>query len=365
MPLMTKTMRPLTYRSAGVDIVGADRFVDAILGSMRSTYDQRVIRRDGGYAGLMALRRPDGRKFRDPVLVGCTDGVGTKLKLAFDLDRHDTVGIDLVAMNVNDLIVTGGRPLFFLDYIATGKISKRILADVVKGIAEGCRQSGAALLGGETAEMPGFYKPGEYDLAGFAVGAVERTGTLEAASVRPGDIAIGIPSSGVHSNGYSLVRKIVSARRLKLSARIPEFGRKTLGEELLTPTRIYVRLVEDLLAKFPPRTAIRGLAHITGSGLPGNCPRILPKGCGLELWKGSWPVPPVFGFLQREGNVPEAEMYDVFNMGLGLVVITASAKAEAVLDHLHRRGEDARVVGRVVRGKSQVRFSRAACAGCD
>ncbi len=270
------------------------------------------------------------------------------------MDKHDTVGIDLVAMSVNDILVQGAEPMFFLDYVGIGKADKKMLLDIVKGVADGCKQSGCALLGGETAELPGFYQKGEYDLAGFAVGVVERKRLIDGSQVEPGDVIIGLPSSGLHSNGYSLARKaLLEAAGYKLKDKIPELG-KTLGEELLTPTRIYVKPVLAAFMAYKVKRPIRALAHITGGGLIENVPRVLPNGCDAEFNLGSWQVPPIFKLIQDAGNVKDAEMFRVFNMGIGMIMVTTPPSVETVLAKLKKAGCKASVVGRIVKGSGQV-----------
>jgi phosphoribosylformylglycinamidine cyclo-ligase len=334
-----------TYRDAGVDIDEGDRLVDLIKPLARPTLRPEVLAGIGGFGGLFAL---DTTKYRNPVLVSGTDGVGTKLKLAFLTGRHDTVGIDLVAMSVNDVAVTGAEPLFFLDYYATGRLRAEEAAQVVKGIAEGCRQAGCALIGGETAELPGFYADGEYDLAGFAVGVVERDRILDGRGVVPGDALVGVASSGLHSNGYSLARKVLLERQA-LSDRPAELAGRTLGEALLEPTRIYARDLMALLEEVPLKAA----AHITGGGLPGNVPRNLPDGTRAVIRGGTWDVPAIFGLIEREGAVPRDEMYRTFNMGLGLVLVLPLASAEAARAVLARRGLASWVVGAVEVGTGE------------
>jgi phosphoribosylformylglycinamidine cyclo-ligase len=334
-----------TYRDAGVDIDEGDRLVDLIKPLARPTLRPEVLAGIGGFGGLFAL---DTKKYRNPVLVSGTDGVGTKLKLAFLTGRHDTVGIDLVAMSVNDVAVTGAEPLFFLDYFATGRLRAEEAAQVVKGIAEGCRQAGCALIGGETAELPGFYAEGEYDLAGFAVGVVERDRILDGRSVAPGDALVGVASTGLHSNGYSLARKVLLERH-DLSDRPAELSGRTLGDALLEPTRIYARDILALLDEVPLKAA----AHITGGGLPGNVPRNLPDGTHAVLRGGTWDVPAIFGLIEREGAVTRDEMYRTFNMGLGLVLVLPAASAEAARAVLARRGLASWVVGTVEGGTGE------------
>jgi len=336
---------PVTYRDAGVDIDEGDRLVELIKPHARRTLRPEVLAGIGGFGGLFAL---DVKKYREPVLVSGTDGVGTKLKVAFQVGRHDTVGIDLVAMCVNDVAVVGAEPLFFLDYFATGKLRAEEAAEVVKGIAEGCRQAGCALIGGETAELPGFYHEGEYDLAGFAVGVVERSRILDGRGVVAGDVLVGVASTGLHSNGYSLARRVLLARH-GLADRPPELGSRTLGESLLEPTRIYAQDVLALLARVP----VRAIAHVTGGGLPGNVPRSLPDGTRAVVDEGSWPVPPIFGLIEREGQVARDEMYRTFNMGLGLVLVVPAASVEEARALLRDRGLASWPVGRVEPGSGE------------
>ncbi len=341
--------RPLTYAASGVDTVTKDAFIDRLLEKMRSTHGKQVVDLPWGFAGLYRL--PGHPR---ELLVGCTDGVGTKLKLAFLTGVHDTVGIDLVAMSVNDLIVCGARPLFFLDYIATGKVDVKTLAAATAGIIEGCRRAGCALLGGETAEMPGFYPPGEYDMAGFATGLVDERHLIDGRDVRPGDAVIGIASSGLHSNGYSLARKVFFERmRLRVTSRVKGL-RRPLGLELLAPTRIYAKAVGALLGRM--RNQVRSLANVTGGGLVENIPRVLPAGCAVEIETGRWPVPPIFGILQAGGGVPRDEMFRVFNMGVGMAAIVPPRDADRACRVLRQAGERAWVIGRVARGDREVRI---------
>ena len=326
----------LSYRDAGVDIDAGDRLVDNIKPFAKRTLRDGVLAGIGGFGALFELPK----KYKEPVLVSGTDGVGTKLKLAFHLNRHDTVGIDLVAMSVNDILVQGAEPLFFLDYFACGKLDVATATQVVKGIAAGCELAGCALIGGETAEMPGMYPSGEYDLAGFAVGAVEKSKIIDGADIVPGDVILGLASSGAHSNGYSLIRKIVDTSGVDLSSALD--GR-TLGEALLTPTRIYVKPVLAALQEVP----IKGLAHITGGGLVENVPRVLPQNVCAELKKSTWPRPPLFDWLQKNGNVAEAEMHRVFNCGIGMVAIVAAAHAVRAIEALRREGEAVYRIGEV------------------
>nr|CRH06188.1 Phosphoribosylformylglycinamidine cyclo-ligase (AIRS) (Phosphoribosyl-aminoimidazole synthetase) (AIR synthase) [Candidatus Magnetococcus massalia] len=329
----------VTYRDAGVDIEAGNRLVSMIKRSVASTHRPEVRSDLGGFGALFDL---DTSRYKDPVLVSATDGVGTKLKLAFMTGKHDTVGIDLVAMSVNDLIVQGAEPLFFLDYFATGKLAPETAATVVEGIAEGCRQSGCALIGGETAEMPGFYEVGEYDLAGFAVGAVEKRAIIDGKQIAAGDAIIGLASSGPHANGYSLIRKLVlEGDGPGLDA---DFEGKPLGEVLLTPTHIYVKALLELAKAH----TVKGLVHITGGGYWENIPRILPDGVDVELKKSAWPRLPIFNLLQKLGNIAEEEMLRTFNCGLGMLAFVPADQAEAALALLKAQGEDAYLVGEVV-----------------
>jgi phosphoribosylformylglycinamidine cyclo-ligase len=319
----------LSYRDAGVDIDAGDALVDAIKPFAKRTMRPEVLAGIGGFGALCELPK----KYKQPVLVAGTDGVGTKLKLAFQLHKHDTVGIDLVAMSVNDVLVQGAEPLFFLDYFACGKLDNKVAASVVKGIAEGCEMAGCALVGGETAEMPGMYPEGEYDLAGFCVGVVEKDRILDGRSIVPGDVLLGLASSGLHSNGYSLVRKIVGEEHLA----------SDLADSLMEPTRIYVKPVLKLLAGFP----VKGLAHITGGGLVGNVPRILPKGTKAVIVKKTWPRPQIFTWLQQAGNVAEEEMFRVLNCGIGMVVCVPAGEVATAKMLLKREGELAYEIGRI------------------
>ena len=329
---------PLSYRDAGVDIDAGDALVDRIKPLARKTLREGVLAGIGGFGALFEVPR----RYREPVLVSGTDGVGTKLKLAFALNRHDTVGQDLVAMSVNDILVQGAEPLFFLDYFACGKLDVDTAARVVGGIAQGCELAGCALIGGETAEMPGMYPDGEYDLAGFAVGVVEKAAIIDGAGIQPGDAVLGLASSGAHSNGYSLLRKIVERARPDLDA--PFAGAATLADAIMAPTRIYVKSVRAVLEKLP----VKGLAHITGGGLLENVPRILPPHTAARLEKSAWPRPALFDWLQREGQVAEDEMHRVFNCGIGMVLVLAAETAEAALAELQRAGERAWRIGSIV-----------------
>jgi phosphoribosylformylglycinamidine cyclo-ligase len=345
--------KPLTYVDAGVDIDKADDLVNTIKAIAQKTRVSGVMGEIGGFGGLFSLNVAN---MESPVLVSSTDGVGTKLKIAFMMDKHDTVGIDLVAMCVNDVAVQGAKPLFFLDYLATGKIDNRTVTDIITGIGNGCQEARCALIGGETAEMPGFYRENEYDLAGFTVGIIDNTKIVDGSEIRVGDQIIGIASSGVHSNGFSLVRKICFDKlKLKIDQQIPEFG-KTLGEELLTPTRIYSETIQNLIRGLP----IRGLAHITGGGLASNTLRIIPQACGIVFRRNSWEVPVIFQYLQKAGNVEEMEMVRVFNNGLGMVAVVPETAVQDVLARLNALQEKAYVVGEIVErpvaGDSRVKW---------
>ncbi|MFD1434467.1 phosphoribosylformylglycinamidine cyclo-ligase [Kroppenstedtia eburnea] len=329
------------YRQAGVDIDAGNEAVERIKGHVDRTRRPEVIGGLGGFGGLFRLSG-----YRKPVLVAATDGVGTKLKLAFAMDRHDTIGMDCVAMCVNDLVVQGAEPLFFLDYLATGKLLPDQAEAVVKGIADGCEQAGCALIGGETAEMPGMYPAGEYDVAGFAVGAVEQDHLLTGENIRPGDLVLGLASDGLHSNGFSLARKILLPDGpQRLGEQVP-WGGSTWGDALLAPTRIYVRAFRALMED----CEVKGGAHITGGGLTENVPRMLPSGCGVRLDRGSWPQPEIFRALAREGGLSEEDLYRTFNMGIGMVLFVPGDQAEQALRTAAEAGERAYVIGEVIPG---------------
>ena len=342
---MTSSRKPpLTYLDAGVDIAAGDRLVDRIRPLAASTQRPGSLGKIGGFGGFFEL--PPGR-FRAPVLVSGTDGVGTKLKLAFEMNRHHTIGIDLVAMCVNDVVVCGAEPLFFLDYFATGGLESAQAEAVITGIAEGCLQAGTALIGGETAEMPGLYRAGEYDLAGFCVGAVEKDQIIDGSAISDGDLVIGIGSSGLHSNGYSLVHAVLKRSAADLA---DAFGDSTLGETLLTPTRIYVPALLNLIQSVP----VHGVAHITGGGIAGNLKRVLPEHCRAELNRANWPQPAIIDWLQQTGDIDDEELLRTFNCGLGMVVVVAAEQASAVLDVLNRHGEQSFIVGKVCTGSRGV-----------
>ncbi|OKH20034.1 phosphoribosylformylglycinamidine cyclo-ligase [[Limnothrix rosea] IAM M-220] len=337
----------MDYQQAGVDIEAGRSFVKTIKDNVESTYRPGVLGGLGGFGGCFEI--PAG--YRQPVLISGTDGVGTKLKIAHQTDRHHTVGIDLVAMCVNDILTAGAEPLFFLDYLATGKLEPQQLANVVQGVVEGCKQSGCALLGGETAEMPGFYQKGEYDVAGFCVGIVEKDQILDGSKVEVGDVAIALGSSGVHSNGFSLVRKIIEMNGLDWSATPSEFGGKTLGEVFLTPTQIYVKVIQAALKS---GLDIHAMAHITGGGLPENLPRCLKADQSMQIETSAWEIPAVFQWLQNAGDVPSAAMWDTFNMGVGYVVIVPAAIADESLAWFQSQDMTCFKVGEVVSGQGEV-----------
>ena len=340
-------MERMTYRDAGVDIDAGNESVSLIKDAVRATYRSEVMGDLGGFGGLFALNTKD---YKEPVLVSGTDGVGTKLRLAFLLNKHDTIGQDAVAMCVNDILVQGAEPLFFLDYLAVGKLEPMQVAEVVTGVARACKESGCALIGGETAEMAGFYPIGEYDIAGFSVGVAERSKLITPARVKAGDVLLGLPSSGVHSNGYSLVRKIVFERKgFKGDEYIEELG-QTIGEELLTPTRLYPRICLPLIREFD----IHGMVHITGGGFYENIPRALPDHMGAEINGAAWTIPPVFRLLQEWGNVDWTEMYRTFNMGIGMVLIVSSDEADRITARLNAQNETVYHIGHVTEGAHEV-----------
>jgi phosphoribosylformylglycinamidine cyclo-ligase len=337
----------MDYKSAGVDVEAGRDFVRRIKNSVEATYRPEVMGNLGGFSGLFNL--PKG--YAEPVLVSGTDGVGTKLRLAHQMNRHSTVGIDLVAMCVNDVLTCGAEPMFFLDYLATGHLEPEQLAQVVEGIAAGCRESGCALLGGETAEMPGFYQPQEYDLAGFCVGIVDRPKILDGSQVKVGDVAIGLASTGVHSNGFSLVRKIVADGGYTWESQVAALGNQTIGETLLTPTQLYVKPIHAALKAGLP---IHGMAHITGGGLPENLPRCLGAGLTVQINPDSWEILPIFRWLQQEGNVPIRDMFNTFNMGIGFVALVAPEQAEETLQFFAGEGIKAYQIGEVMTGNGEL-----------
>jgi phosphoribosylformylglycinamidine cyclo-ligase len=334
----TDLPKPLTYRDAGVDIDAGEQLVENIKPFARRTLREGVLAGIGGFGAMFEI----SRNYREPVLVSGTDGVGTKLKLAFQLNRHDTIGLDLVAMSVNDILTSGAEPLFFLDYFACGRLEVATATEVIKGIAAGCEQAGCALIGGETAEMPGMYPADEYDLAGFAVGIVEKSEIIDGALIAEDDVLLGLASNGAHSNGYSLIRKIVEVKRVDLSAKL---AGRALSDLILAPTRIYVRPVLKLMKS----VNVKGLAHITGGGLIENIPRVLPNGLAARIERGTWPIPPLFTWLKQAGNVADREMYRVFNCGIGMVIVVAAAEAATAEALLREAGETVWRIGTVRR----------------
>ncbi len=348
----------MTYAQAGVDIAAGDAVVDRIKKHMQRTYSPRVLGKHGAFAGMFRLDYNEKlfkRNYRDPVLVACTDGVGTKVKLAIQLGIHDTIGQDCVAMNVNDMIVQGAEPLIFLDYVGIHQVIPEQMEQIVKGVADGCHLAGCALLGGETAEMPDVYAKGDYDLAGFAVGVVELSRTVQGDRITPGDLILGLPSSGIHSNGYSLVRAIVEKRDLKLDKHYSQLpDGQTLGEALLTPTRIYVKAITSLLRQYKVKKPVLGMSHITGGGLPGNVNRCLPDDVNARIDLSTWEVPGLFKLLEEAGNVDEQEMFRVFNMGIGYVLVVRPHFADAIMDKLKRSGESPIILGKITKGSGKV-----------
>ena len=339
-------MGKTTYKSSGVDIDAGNLFVDLIKPLAKSTANKNVLGKLGGFSGAYELPI---NKYKNPILLAAADGVGTKLKIAFMTGKFDTVGIDLVAMNVNDVVTCGAEPLFFLDYIATSKLTPQEGVDIVKGIVVGCKQAGCALLGGETAEMPGFYRKDEFDLAGFVVGIVDKDEVIDGSAVKPGDAVIGISSSGLHSNGYSLARKVLLGRnKYKLTDK-PKPLKRTLAKELLEPTRIYVKTLLALMKSFD----IKAMAHITGGGLLENIPRVLPKNCAVEIDSSTWLMPPIMRLIQQEGKIDQEEMYRTFNCGIGMVIVVDSTDVGKVLKRLEKLGEKASQIGEVSKKKKQ------------
>jgi phosphoribosylformylglycinamidine cyclo-ligase len=339
--------QPITYTDAGVSIDAANRATEKIKELARATFNQRTLSEIGSFGGMFDAAFPN---LQQPVLVASADGVGTKLKIAFATGTHNTVGGDLVNHCVNDILVQGARPLFFLDYIATGKLSPEVVASIVEGMANGCRDNSCVLLGGETAEMPGFYPAGEYDVAGFIVGIVDRAKVIDGSNIKVGDCVLALPSVGLHTNGYSLARKLFfEVAGYDVDTHLPELG-TTIGAALLTPHASYLRVLEGLL----DGGRIKGLAHITGGGLLENIPRILPEGTGVDIKRESWPILPVFKLMRELGHVPDAEMYRTFNMGVGMVIICAPDERDAILAHVRERGEECYEIGRVREGRREV-----------
>ena len=350
----------MTYADSGVDIEAGDRTVDLIKSHLKRTYGQRVLGRHGAFAGCFRLdynERLFKRNYKDPVLVACTDGVGTKVLLAIQMGVYDTLGQDCVAMNVNDMIVQGAEPLFFLDYVGIHKVVPEQMEQIVKGVADGCQLAGCALIGGETAEMPDVYKKGDFDLAGFAVGVCELKRVVDGQRVEQGDLILGLASSGIHSNGYSLVRAIIDKAKLDLNKAYPELkDDRPLGRVLLEPTRIYAKQIVNVLRAYTVKKPISGMAHITGGGLPGNVNRALHDKVDAKISKKAWAVPPLFRFLQKHGKVSDAEMFKVFNMGIGYTLIVRPHFADAVTDKLTKQGEKVYTLGKIVKGTGNVQL---------
>jgi phosphoribosylformylglycinamidine cyclo-ligase len=335
-----------TYKDAGVDVEAGYEAVKLMGKHVRKTFRPEVVTDIGGFGGLFALNKD---KYEEPILVSGTDGVGTKLKIAFLKDKHDTIGIDCVAMCVNDIICSGAEPLFFLDYIACGKNRPDKIVEIVKGIAEGCVESGCSLIGGETAEMPGFYPDDEYDVAGFAVGIVDKKKVINGKSIKDGDKLIGLASSGLHSNGYSLVRKLLNPNKEKMNEYVEVLG-TTLGDELIKPTKLYVKTILDLKGKYE----IKGISHITGGGFIENIPRMIPEGLRVKIKRGTWPVLPIFNLLQQLGEIKETDIYNTFNMGIGMVLAVDSSIADEIVKYLNNDNEQAYLIGEVVNGEAGV-----------
>jgi phosphoribosylformylglycinamidine cyclo-ligase len=340
----------LTYKKSGVDIDEGEKFVNLISPMAKRTFRPEVMTEIGLFSALFKL---DMTRYKEPILVSSTDGVGTKLKIAFMMNRHDTIGIDLVGMCVNDILTTGAEPLFFLDYLATGKLNSAIASKVIEGVVKGCEEAGCSLIGGETAEMPGFYHEDEYDVAGFSVGIVEKEKIINGSGIQEGDIIIGLSSNGLHSNGYSLVRKLFfDMEKMGLDTYIPELGNK-LGEELLRPTKIYVKSFMTLR----DNVEIKGMAHITGGGIPGNLPRILPDNMCADIKIGSWPVPPIFQIIEKTGNIADDEMKRIFNMGIGYIIIVSRDVSGDTISLLQKAGYSAFIIGSTEKGGKSVRYS--------
>jgi phosphoribosylformylglycinamidine cyclo-ligase len=343
---MTKT---LTYKQAGVDIDEGEKFVRLISPLVRKTFRPEVLTDIGSFGALFSL---DLKKYKEPVLVSGTDGVGTKLKIAFLMKKHDTVGIDLVAMCVNDILTSGAEPLFFLDYFATGSLKSADGSAVIRGIAKGCREAGCSLIGGETAEMPGFYHADEYDLSGFAVGVVDKNQIIDGSGIKAGDVLVGLSSNGLHSNGYSLVRKLfLEKKKMDITTYIPLL-KTTLGKELLKPTKIYVKALHAIRN----RVSVKGMAHITGGGIPGNLPRIFPGGIHGHIKSGSWPEPKIFRLIQEEGDIADSEMKKTFNMGIGYIIVVSKNQSDKTIQLLHQSGYKAFIIGNTEKGGKGVQY---------
>ncbi|AZN39522.1 phosphoribosylformylglycinamidine cyclo-ligase [Paenibacillus albus] len=341
------------YKQAGVDIAAGNEAVERMKKHVKKTFRPEVLTDLGGFGGLFGLNKD---KYEEPVLVSGTDGVGTKLKIAFAMDKHDTIGIDAVAMCVNDIIVQGAEPLFFLDYLACAKVEPEKIEAIIKGISDGCLQSGCALIGGETAEMPGMYQGDEYDIAGFTVGIVDKKKIIDGKSIQPGDVVLGLASSGIHSNGFSLVRRLLLEQAgFSLNDTLTELEGKKLGDVVIEPTRIYVKSVLELIN----RVTVKGMAHITGGGFIENIPRVLPEGVNVDIEMGSWPIQPIFKLMQAKGSISDRDMFTTFNMGVGMVVVVGAEQAEEALRTAKELGEDAYIIGKVTSGSKIVTFGGA------
>ncbi|MBW7457819.1 phosphoribosylformylglycinamidine cyclo-ligase [Paenibacillus sepulcri] len=341
------------YKEAGVDIAAGNEAVERMKKHVKKTFRPEVLTELGGFGGLFGLNKD---KYEEPVLVSGTDGVGTKLKIAFAMDKHDTIGIDAVAMCVNDIVVQGAEPLFFLDYLACGKVEPEKIEAIIKGISDGCLQSGCALIGGETAEMPGMYQGDEYDIAGFTVGIVDKKNIIDGSTIAAGDVVIGLASSGIHSNGFSLVRRLLLEKSgYSLDQALPELDGQKLGDVILEPTRIYVKSALELIK----RVKVKGMAHITGGGFIENIPRVLPQGVNVEVEYGSWPIQPIFQLMQEKGNITNRDMFTTFNMGVGMIVVVPAEQAEEALQAANELGEKAYRIGRVTEGSRIVTFTGA------
>ncbi|REE90589.1 phosphoribosylformylglycinamidine cyclo-ligase [Paenibacillus taihuensis] len=341
------------YKQAGVDIAAGNEAVERMKKHVKKTFRPEVLTDLGGFGALFGLNKD---KYEEPVLVSGTDGVGTKLKIAFAMDKHDTIGIDAVAMCVNDIVVQGAEPLFFLDYLACAKVEPEKIEAIIKGISDGCVQSGCALIGGETAEMPGMYQGDEYDIAGFTVGIVDKKKIIDGKSIQPGDVVLGLASSGIHSNGFSLVRRLLLDQAgYSLNDSLPELEGKKLGDVVIEPTRIYVKSVLELIN----RVTVKGMAHITGGGFIENIPRVLPEGVNVDIEMGSWPIQPIFKLMQAQGSISDRDMFTTFNMGVGMVVVVGAEQAEEALRAAQELGEDAYIIGKVTSGNKIVTFGGA------
>ena len=358
---MTKrNKKNITYKAAGVDIESGEALVDNIKSKVQSTHSPRVMGGYGGFAGLFRLdnNKLFAKQYKEPVLASCTDGVGTKLKIAFEMNVFNTIGIDLVAMNVNDLICCGADPLFFLDYLATGKLDPDQMTQAIDGIVKGCDLAGCSLLGGETAEMPGFYENGEFDMAGFSVGVVEKSKNIDGRNIKSGDIVVGLGSSGIHSNGYGLARKVIfDIAKMKITDSPDLLRGKTVGESMLEPTCIYSKSVIKTIDSYKTKSPIKAMSHITGGGLAGNVARVIPSGFTVKIENDTWPIPPIFELIAHHGPVDQLEMRRVFNMGIGLVLVVSPRNASSIVAKLSEHGERAFIIGKIKKGKKKVEWN--------